>query len=92
MGYDSKGLQLCGQAMAGARKWIYDDTGGETVAIYEGPGFFQDAKNYGVAAGEPIEIINRATDVVYRGRFTAVQDTGGTTGTVTLDTGVDIPG
>ena len=92
MGYDAGGLSLVNQAIAGRRSWAWNDTGGENVATYEGSGFFTDAKKLGVNAGDPVEIVNRATNAVYHGRFTAVQDTGGTTGTVTLDTGPDIPG
>jgi hypothetical protein len=89
MGYDSKGLQLCGQPIAGAKSWQYDDTGGETLATYEGSGFIEDAKNYGVTVGDSITVIDRNADLVYRGQFTVVQDTGGTTGTIALanDTG-----
>ena len=92
MGYDNKRLANVTQAIAGPRKWLYQDTGGEAVSVYEGAGYFADAKNYGVVAGDAIEIYNQASDIVYRGRFTTVQDTGGTQGTVTLDTGPDIPG
>lgn len=92
MGYDAKALNLAGQPMAGRRSWVFNDTGGEAVSAYEGSGFFTDAKDLGVKVGDPVEIVNRATNAVYHGRFTTVQDTGGTTGTVTLDTGPDIPG
>lgn len=92
MGYDAGKLNLEGQPMAGRRSWVYDDTGGESVATYEGAGFFTDANDLGVNVGDPVEIVNRASDTVYRGRFTAVQDTGETQGTVVLDTGPDIPG
>lgn len=91
MGYDNGKLELCGQPLAGARKWSYTDTGGEAVSVYEGAGYFADAKNYGVKVGDSLEIVS-ASSTVYRGRFTTVQDTGGTQGTVTLDTGLDIPG
>lgn len=92
MAYDSDKLSVCGQAIAGPRKFVYDDTGGEAVSVYEGAGYFANAKKFGAVAGDPIEVINRASDIVYSGRFTTVQDTGGTSGTVTLDTGPDIPG
>ena len=87
MGYNPKGLQLCGQPIAGVKSWVYDDTGGETAAVYQGAGYFADAKKKGAVPGDPIVVVNRAADTAYRGRFTAVQDTGETTGTVTLDTG-----
>ena len=92
MGYDAKNLTLCGQAMAGPKKWVYYDTGGEAVSVYEGAGYFTDAKDRGVDTGDRIEVWNKASDIIYCGRFTAVQDTGATSGTVTLDTGPDIPG
>lgn len=87
MGYDAGKLTLDRQAMAGPRKWSYEDTGGEAVSTYEGAGYFANAKRVGVQVGDPVEIINRASSIVYHGKFTAVQDTGGTTGTVALDTG-----
>lgn len=87
MGYDNGKLTLCGQAIAGRRKWIYEDTGGETAAVYQGAGYFADANDYGVKVGDPVEVINGASNIAYFGRFTTVQDTGGTQGTVTLDTG-----
>lgn len=92
MGYDASKLTLCGQAMAGPKKWDYYDTGGESVATYEGAGYFTDAKNRGVDTGDRIEIYDNSAKKVYSGRFTGVQDTGATSGTVTLDTGPDIPG
>ena len=92
MGYDNSKLTLRGQAIAGPKAWVYDDTGGEAVSVYEGAGYFANAKKYGVSVGDCIEINNRASNIVYRGRFTTVQDTGATSGTVTLDTGADIPG
>jgi hypothetical protein len=92
MGYDNKKLTLCGQSMAGPRKWIYTDTGGEAVSVYEGVGYFADAKQYGVKVNDCVEIQDMANTYVYSGNFITVQDTGGTTGTVVLDTGPDIPG
>lgn len=91
MGYDADRLSLESQAPgAGPKKWVYLDSGGESVATYEGAGYFANAKKYGVTVGDRIEVINRSTPtaaIVYSGKFTAVQDTGGTTGTITLDTG-----
>ena len=90
MGYDAGKLSLKTQPMAGYKEWVYVDTGGETVATYEGAGYFANAKNVGADTGDPITVINRATPtaaVVYRGKFTAIQDTGNTQGTITLDTG-----
>lgn len=90
MGYDAGRLALETQSIAGPRNWVYLDSGGETVAVYEGAGYFANAKQNGVVVGDRITVINRATPtaaIVYRGKFTAVQDTGGTSGTITLDTG-----
>lgn len=91
MTYDPSRLSLESQPPgAGRKKWVWPDTGGETVATYEGSGFFTNAGKYGVSVGDRIEIINLATPsatIVYSGKFTVVQDTGNTQGTVTLDTG-----
>ena len=87
MGYDPSKLTLCGQAIAGPKKWVYEDTGGETAAVYQGAGYFTDAYNRGVSVGDPIEVLNRSSNIAYFGRFTTVQDTGETSGTVNLDTG-----
>ena len=91
MTYDAIRFSLESQPPgAGPKKWVYLDSGGETVATYEGSGWFTDAKSKGVTVGDRIEIINRATPtaaIIYSGKFTSVQDTGATQGTVTLDTG-----
>lgn len=91
MTYDPARLALESQPPgAGPKSWVWPDTGGETVATYEGSGFITNAKSYGVSVGDRITILNKATPsatIVYTGKFTVVQDTGGTTGTVTLDTG-----
>lgn len=92
MGYDAGKLLLRDQPMAGPKSWIYDDSGGEAVATYEGSGFFTDAKDLGVDTGDELTIVNRSSSTVYHGRFTTVQDTGDSQGTATLDTGPDIPG
>lgn len=92
MGYDAGKLTMVRQAIAGPKHWVYYDTGGENVATYEGAGYFTDAKSRGVDTGDTIEIWNKSTNARYNGRFTTLQDTGATTGTVTLDTGPDIPG
>jgi hypothetical protein len=90
MGYDASRLSLRSQAIAGPKEWTYYDTGGETAAVYEGVGYFTDAKQRGVDTGDLIQVYNNASNIVYRGRFTTVQDTGATTGTVNLDTGATI--
>lgn len=92
MGYDPSKLTLASQSIAGIRHWQYVDTGGEAVSVYEGAGYFTDAKSRGVDTGDSIQVYNKSSNIVYNGRFTAMQDTGSSTGTVTLDTGPDIPG
>ena len=92
MGYDAGKLSLIAQGIFGSSLWMYTDTGGEAVSVYEGAGYFTDAKQRGVDTGDFVFVKNDASDVVYHGRFTTVQDTGATTGTVTLDTGADHPG
>lgn len=88
MGYDASQLTLRSQAIAGPKEWTYYDTGGETSDVYEGAGYFTDAKYRGVDTGDQVNIIDMANKKIYRARFTTVQDTGNTTGTATLDTGV----
>jgi hypothetical protein len=90
--YDAGRLTLTTQVIAGPKSWTYYDTGGEAVSVYEGAGYFTDAKHRGVDTGDFIRVINKASNIIYNGRFTTLQDTGATTGTVTLDTGPDIPG
>ena len=91
MTYDPDRLSLESQPPAnGPKRWVWVDTGGESVATYEGSGFISNAKKYGASVGDRITIVNKSTPsatVIYQGKFTVVQDTGGTTGTVTLDTG-----
>lgn len=88
MGYDSKSLNLSSQPPgAGPRQWDYGDTGGETAGNYAGAGFFADAKDKGVKVGDRVTVRDLSGAIQYAARFSAVQDTGGTTGTIVLDTG-----
>ena len=87
MTYDSKKLTLLSQAVAGFKEWVYYDTGGESVATYTGSGWFADAKDHGVDTGDSIDLIDATNGIRYQGRFSVVQDTGETQGTVALDTG-----
>ena len=87
MGYDAGKLELITQAIAGRKTWQYEDTGGEAITVYQGAGYFTDAKQRGVDTGDPIQIIDAANKITWRGHFITVQDTGATTGTVRLDTG-----
>lgn len=87
MSYDSSGLNLIAQGIAAARHWDYADTGGETVAVYTGNGWFSDAGKKGAQVGDFIRIRDLKNTIQYEARFSAVQDTGATQGTVVLDTG-----
>jgi hypothetical protein len=87
MGYDAAKLTLLGQAIAGRKCWIYEDTGGEAVSAYQANGYFTDAKQRGVDTGDPITVIDVANSETWQGRFITLQDTGATTGTVRFDTG-----
>lgn len=86
MGYDSSKLNLASQPIAGRRNWNYDDTGGETGAVYQGAGFFTDAYTKGVRQYDSIEVIDQTNGQVYHGYFSVSQDTGNTQGTVVFDT------
>lgn len=92
MSYDSNRLSCVVQAIAGPKQFVYKDTGGESIATFEGAGWFANAKDAGADTGDLITIVDVANGAQYKGRFSTVQDTGATQGTVTLDTGPDIPG
>ena len=87
MAYDAGKLELNVQTIAGTKSWLYEDTGGEAITVYQGAGYFADAKDRGVDTGDPITIVNRSAKITWRGQFITVQDTGETQGTVRLDTG-----
>lgn len=87
MGYDTDKFNLESQSIAGNRRFSYVDTGGETAAAFQGSGFFADAKAKGARVGDRVEIADLTADDVLTGVFLEVQDTGGTSGTVKLDTG-----
>lgn len=87
MGYDASKLNLVSQAVAGPRTFEYVDTGGEAASVYNGAGYFANAKSVGAKVGDQLYVYNKNTNDVFRGAFSAVQDTGGTTGTAVLDTG-----
>lgn len=87
MAYDAGKLSLASQNIAGPKQWVYDDSGGESLATYAGSGWFTDAGSKGADVDDPITLIDRTNHITYRGRFSAVQDTGATQGTVVLDTG-----
>jgi hypothetical protein len=87
MGYDNGKLTLVQQSIAGRKEWLYEDTGGEAITVYQGAGYFADAKKYGVDTGDPITIVDAANKITWRGHFITLQDTGATQGTVRLDTG-----
>lgn len=87
MAYDSNKFNLMSQSIAGPRRWDYEDTGGETVAVYVGAGWFADAKDHGVDTGDHIIVRDRKNTIQYEAYFSAVQSTGATQGTIVLDTG-----
>lgn len=87
MSYDADQFGLESQAIAGNRRFRYVDTGGETAAAFQAAGFFADAKAKGARVGDRVEIADLNSDDVLTGVFLTVQDTGGTSGTVKLDTG-----
>ena len=86
MGYDSSKLNLNAQGIKGARIWDYEDTGGETGAVFQGAGWFTDAKDKGADTGDRVVVRDIANNQIYQGYFSAIQDTGATQGTVTFDT------
>lgn len=86
MGHDLKKMNLIAQGIAGGNKiWVYDDTGGETIATYAGADFWKDAGVLGADSGDLLLIHDNAASATYKGVFTNVKDTG--SGTVDLDTG-----
>lgn len=86
MTYDPSKLVLQSQSIAGIKRYVYTDTGGETGATFQGAGWFTDAKNKGADTGDLITIYDKTNGQVYDGYFSTVQDTGATQGTVTFDT------
>ena len=86
MTYQSSKLNLIGQGIVGARRWDYEDTG-SGVASVVGGGFVTDAKSKGMAVGDHVIIRDLTNTIQYEARVTVVQDTGGTQGTLVLDTG-----
>ena len=81
MTYKPENLTLDGQAIAGPRRWTYQDTG-STVATATASGFVTDAKDKGMKVGDQVEYLNKTAGINYGLRVSAVQDTGGTTGTL----------
>lgn len=78
--YNTAKLNLCGQPVAGRKKWQYEDTGPVADAIVAG--FVTDAKDKGAAVGDFVEYTDTSRNIVYGLHFSEVQDTGGTTGTL----------
>lgn len=87
MGYDASKLSLVTQGIARHRYWDYEDTGGETVATYVGAGWFSDAGDKGAKVGDRLLVRDLKGTIQYEARFSAVQDTGASQGTIVLDTG-----
>lgn len=86
MTYQPQKLILVSQGISRSRSWVYEDTG-SGIATILGAGFFTDAGYKGAKVGDTIEVRDLTTAITQRGRFTTVQDTGATQGTVTADTG-----
>lgn len=77
-------FSLATQAIAGRKRWVYDDTGaiGDVADV---AGYFAEARKYGVDSGDLIEIHahNGATNrLVHMASFSPLQDTGATQGSV----------
>ena len=87
MTYDPGKLSLVTQGIARHRYWDYEDTGGETAGGYAANGFFTDAGDKGAEVGDRILIRDLANTIQYEARFSVIQDTGATQGTVVFDTG-----
>jgi len=87
MSYKKDNLLLLTQGVGGrGHLWSYQDTG-NTVGDMVGGGFFANAGDMGAVVGDQIfytDLTNANSD---RGKFTVVQDTGATQGTIIADTG-----
>lgn len=81
--YQSANLNLQTQSVAGRRQWTYEDTG-PVGDVQEVSGFVTDAKNKGMKAGDYVFYTDTSRNHIYGLPVTAVQDTGGTTGTLGL--------
>ena len=81
MSYKTAQLNICGQPIAGPRKWTYQDTGSGIAAVV-GDGFVTDAKDKGMKVGDQVEYLDKTATINYGLRVKTVQDTGGTTGTL----------
>lgn len=86
MSYDKANLAVTRQGISKFREFIYEDTGGEAKATYEGAGWFTDAGDKGAAVNDVIRVHDIAGAKQYRGYFSAASDTGSTQGTAVLDT------
>jgi hypothetical protein len=85
MAYKTAKLNLTSQGIAGSRHWIYSDTG-DSPATIVASGFFTDAYDKGVRAGDTLTWQELTTPDAYQAHFSAVSDTGVTQGTIVLDT------
>jgi hypothetical protein len=84
--YHPNKLALVGQGIARHRNWVYADTG-STLEDMDAAGYFTDAGDKGAEVGDTIDCRDLTVGNNAKGRFTVVQDTGATQGTIVLDTG-----
>jgi len=84
--YHKDKLVLVGQGIQGSRNWVYADTG-SLVTDMDAAGYFTNAGDAGASVGDTIDCRDLTVGINVKGRFTVVQDTGESQGTVVLDTG-----
>jgi hypothetical protein len=82
MAYQKANLMLVSQPIAGARQWVYTDTG-SGIATVTGAGFFTDGGDKGMEVGDQLTYIDTTNTLNYGLRVSAVEDTGATQATVT---------
>jgi hypothetical protein len=82
MAYQKNQLTLDSQAIAGPRRWTYQDTG-SLVAGVTASGFFTDGSAKGMKVGDQLEFLDKTTLKNYGLRVSAVSDTGATQVTIT---------
>jgi hypothetical protein len=87
MAYHKDSLILLTQGVGGkGRLWSYQDTG-DAVAAFVGAGFITNAGAMGAKVNDQIFFTDMTNNLSDRGKFTVVQDTGASQGTVVMDTG-----
>ena len=81
MTYKPDNLTLDSQAIAGPRRYTYQDTG-SGVAGVTGAGFFTDGYDKGMRVGDQVEFLDKTATINYGLRVSVAQDTGNTQVTV----------